>query len=295
MTFGLIANLKKDLFWRKLPNLLRWFKEQDVSVILSQRISEHPNYNGSGIKSVPETELPHQCDMLLAFGGDGTFLHTVQLVGPQQTPILGINVGRLGFLTDIQFDDFTSAFTKILEGEYHIEERLILKGNVEGDEHPLYALNEFVIDKGRSIRVIQIKIEVDGQFLNSFVADGLLVSTPTGSTGYSLASGGPIVVPSANVFVINPICPHSLTNRPVIVPSDVKITAVTHSEYPEFIIAADGQDIRYCKSRTLLTVEKAPFTAHLVKPDNNNFFHLLHTKLNWGEDFRDKTRWSHNS
>ncbi|RMF58645.1 MAG: NAD(+)/NADH kinase [Calditrichaeota bacterium] len=295
MTFGLIANIRKELFWRKLPTLLKWFKEQNISLILSRRITEHPNYGESGFESVQDSELPTQCDLILAFGGDGTFLHTVQLVGAHQTPILGINVGGLGFLTDIQFDDFTSAFTRILEGEYHIEERLMLKGYLEGDETPLYALNEFVIDKGSAVRVIQIDIEVDGNFLNNFVADGLLFSTPTGSTGYSLSSGGPIIVPSLDVMIINPICPHSLTNRPVIIPASSRVTAVTLTEHHQFVVAADGQDIRQCKSGTQLTIEKAPFTAHLVKPNSSNFFNLLHTKLNWGEDFRDKKLWSYDS
>ncbi len=295
MTFGLIANIQKELFWQKLPALLSWFKQQQVPLILSKRITENPNFNISGFSSFPDDELSKHCEMLLVFGGDGTFLHTVQLVGEDQTPILGINVGGLGFLTDIHFDDFTSAFTKILEGEYRIEERLILKGIIEGDPKPLYALNEFVIDKGNSIRVIQILIRVNDAFLNSLVADGLILSTPTGSTAYSLSSGGPIVVPSTNVLIINPICPHSLTNRPVIVPADMKITATTYTEHRDFIIAADGQDIRHCASRTQLTIETAPFTAHLVKPDTSNFFNLLHTKLNWGEDFRDKNSWSYKS
>jgi NAD+ kinase len=219
----------------------------------------------------------------------------VHLIGDRATPVLGINVGGLGFLTEIPLENFMEEFEKILQGKYRIEERLMLRGTINDNPEPLYALNEILIDKGSSVRVIQIEVEVEGHFLNSYIADGILVSTPTGSTGYSLSSGGPIVVPSTNVLVINPICPHSLTNRPTVIPADATIKAIIRTENPEFIIAADGRDVHYCKTRTHLTVEKAPYCAHLVKPLHSNFFHLLHSKLNWGKDFRDKTRWSHDS
>ena len=295
MKFGLIANTRKELFWQALPALLKWFEEHGVKVLISHRIAENPNSPANTFSIVDEKELPQHCDMILAIGGDGTILNTVHLVGEKGTPILGINAGGLGFLTEIPLENFTAEFEKILKNEYHTEKRVMLRGQIDGDPQPLYAINEILIDKGSSVRVIQIEMEIDGQFLNNYIADGVLVSTPTGSTGYSLSSGGPIVVPSTNVLVINPVCPHSLTNRPIIIPSDAKIKAVIRTESPEFIIAADGRDVHYCKTRTQLTISKAPFYAHLVKPLNSNFFRLLHSKLNWAKDFRDKKRWSYDS
>lgn len=297
MIFGLIANSRKELFWEELPNLVEWFNRNQVPFILSDRIAQNPLYpfRENTYPTAPENDIPTRCDIVLAIGGDGTFLRAVQVVGEVETPILGVNVGGLGFLTEIPLDDFSGEFAKILRNEYRIEKRFLLKGMIDGDPSPLYALNEILIDKASSVRVIQIQVEIDGQFLNSYISDGLLISTPTGSTGYSLSSGGPIMVPSTNVMLINPVCPHSLTNRPIIIPADATIKIVTRTEYTSFNVAADGRDVRHCKTRTKMVIQRAPFSVHLVKPLDSNFFSLLHSKLNWGKDFRDKKRWSHDS
>lgn len=297
MHYGLVANVNKVLFWEKLPDFLNWFEKYNLPLTISQSIYDHKKFPKEfhHLSALPEVDLPSHCQMVLAIGGDGTILRAVQNIGERETPILGINVGGLGFLTEIRLDNFTAEFTNICRGEFFIEKRFMLKAQIDDKSQPLYALNEILIDKASSIRVIQIQIDIDGHFLNSYVADGLLVSTPTGSTGYSLSSGGPIMVPSADVLVINPICPHSLTNRPIIIPANAKIRAMVRTESAKFNVAADGRDVRRCKTRTELDIEKAEFCANLVKPLNSNFYHLLHSKLNWGKDFRDIRRWSHNS
>jgi len=139
--------------------------------------------------------------------------------------------------------------------------------------------------------VIEVEVDINDNYFNDYVADGLIISTPTGSTGYSLSSGGPIVVPTNHCIILNPICPHSLTNRPVIIPADSKINTKIYTDYPQVLISADNQDIREVPSRTEMTVEKAPFVAKLVKLLESNYFSLLRTKLSWGGDFRDKLRW----
>ncbi len=295
MKFGIVANLRKQIFWENLPSLLNWFQEKQVACVLSQEIQANSPVSLPSIESVPEKDIPNHCDMILAFGGDGTILHTVQLVGARGTPVLGVNVGGLGFLTEIPLENFLETFSDILAGRYRIEKRLMLKGTVSGEKKPLFALNEIVIDKGSATRVIEIKVTVNGKFLNTYIADGLIISTPTGSTGYSLSSGGPIVVPSSHVVILNPICPHSLTNRPMVLLDTAVVEATVRTEHPELLIAADGQDVRYCKTRTRVVVQKAPFQAHLVKPRDSEFFALLRNKLNWGEDFRNKSRWSYES
>ena len=297
MKFGLIANDRKEIFWETLPALLKWFRGNGISLTISEKIATHAsfNVNENTFPICREETLHHDCDMILAVGGDGTILRTIQKIAEAETPVLGINVGGLGFLTELPLETFTSEFKKILQGEYQVEKRLMIKGCIKGDPAPLYALNEIIIDKGSSVRVIQMEVEVDRFYLNSYIADGLLVSTPTGSTGYSLSAVGPIIVPATEVLMINPICPHSLTIRPVIIPSTVNIKATVRTEHSEVIIAADGRDVRYCKSQTEMTIEKASFTANLVKPLDSNFFKVLHNKLNWGKDFRDKNRWSYDS
>ncbi len=296
MKIGIVANTTKPLFWKYLPDLLDWFNEQAVEVIISKDIAHSKQFpRGKKIEALPEHDLPNYCDMLLAMGGDGTILRTVATIGENETPILGVNLGGLGFLTEITIEKFTDEMSDILKGHYRIEERLMLHAQIDGIDEPLYALNEIVLDKGGSVRVIEIEVHIDEHLLNAYVADGLLISTPTGSTGYSLSSGGPIVAPTTYALVINPICPHSLTNRPVIIPAQSKIDAVVRTESQHFIISPDGQKIYSCPSRTHITIQQAKYSAQLVKPLHSNYYQLLHNKLNWGKDFRDKRRWSHNS
>ena len=297
MRYGLVANERKDSFWQKLPELLDWFKAHQVNIVLSDRVVKRADFEilADDFAIVPQKEIPDCCDMILAVGGDGTILRTVQAVGRKETPILGINVGGLGFLTEIPLEKFTQEFEKIFNGHYNIEKRFILECIIEDQDYPLYALNEILIDKANSVRVIQIQVEIDGQYLNSYISDGLLIATPTGSTGYSLSSGGPIITPASQTIVINPLNPHSLTNRPIIIPANAVIEATVRTEFPVFNIAADGREVYTCPTRTKITIQKADYFAHLVKPIDSNFFSLLHHKLDWGNDFRDKNRWSYDS
>ncbi len=292
--FGIIANPYKELFRRKLPGILAMIKKTGVPVICSRDILDQPPPEFPDLELVPDEEIPANCDMIFSFGGDGTMLRTIQLVGKHQTPVLGVNVGGLGFLTEIPLEEFEKNFRLILSGKYRIEERMILEGWINGEEKLLYALNEIAVEKGRSTRVIEIKVDINGRYFNDYVADGLIISTPTGSTGYSLSSGGPIVVPTSQCIILNPICPHSLTNRPVIIPDDSQLYLQLFTEHPEMIVSADSQDVREVPTRTELKIRRAPFNAHLVKHPESGYFALLRNKLSWGEDFRNKLRWSHN-
>jgi len=292
LKIGINANATKKLFWDKFPEILTWFSQQDVEIILTKEMVDNGPMALDKLTSEPLKDLPDHCDMIFAFGGDGTILNTAQNVQGRETPILGINVGGLGFLTEVPLPNCEKVFEKILKGKYSIEERSMLEGRVDGDAVPFYALNDIVIDRGKFIRVIEIRIDINKEYLNTYIADGLLISTPTGSTGYSLSSGGPITTPSAQVLIINPISPHSLTNRPVIIPDNLIVEATVSSEYPEITVAADGMDARYYQTGAHLTIQKALFSAQLVKPVDSSFFALLRNKLNWGEDFRKKRRGS---
>jgi NAD+ kinase len=295
LKIGIIANTRKKLFWKKLPDIIKWASDQKTQIIFSKQITQDSQISLKKFPSVSSKELAKKCDMIFAFGGDGTILNTAQNVADRNTPILGVNIGGLGFLTEVPLRNCEKVFNQILKGKYTIEERTMLKAFVDGDPVPFYALNDIIIDRGKYIRVIEIKIDINNKYLNTYIADGLLISTPTGSTGYSLSSGGPITFPSSEVFIINPISPHSLTNRPVIIPSNSTVTATVSSEYPEITVSADGMDSRYYKTGAHLNIEKAPFSAHLVKSTGSDFFALLRNKLNWGEDFRKKNRWGRDS
>ncbi|MBN2365098.1 MAG: NAD(+) kinase [Calditrichaeota bacterium] len=293
MKIGVYANPYKKQLSDKFSGILKAMKKYDMEMICPEGIWGGKISAAEGCSILPSEDIPSESDIIFCFGGDGTVLRTVQIVRHRQTPILAINVGGLGFLTEVMFEDFEEALQRIVDKKYRIEERLLLQGKIEGDDKPLHVLNEITIEKGRSTRVIEVLVDINGQFFNAYVADGLIISTPTGSTGYSLSSGGPIVVPTNDCIILNPICPHSLTNRPVIIPPDSKIKAQIFTDYPRILISADNQDIREIPSRTVMHIERAPFSARLIKNVDSDYFSMLRNKLAWGEDFRDKLRWSY--
>ncbi len=294
LRIGVIANPYKKELMDDLPDILRRILKTGAEVSCPPDLLKNKPAGKHTCQIRPLEEIPSRVDMIFSFGGDGTVLRTVQVVRHHQTPILAVNVGGLGFLTEVLYENFDKALQSILEGDYRIEDRLLLEGIIEKDDHPLYVLNEITIEKGRSTRVIEVRVEINGKYFNDYVADGLIISTPTGSTGYSLSSGGPIVVPTNDCIILNPICPHSLTNRPVIIPPDSKIRAQVFTDHPQVIISADNQDIREIPSRTVLNISRAAFKARLVKYTDSDYFSLLRNKLSWGEDFRNKLRWSYN-
>lgn len=294
LKIGVFVNPYKELIRNHFPQILESILKQGIEVYCPQDIVDSGLKPLTDCKVLTAKDIPTRCDMIFCFGGDGTVLRTVQIVREYQTPILAVNVGGLGFLTEVKYEDFSQALKLILAGSYVIEERLLLQGVFPPQNNPMIVLNEITIEKGRSTRVIEVRVEIDDRYFNDYVADGLIISTPTGSTGYSLSSGGPIVVPKNNCIILNPICPHSLTNRPVIIPADSKIRAQIFTDFPQVIIAGDNQDIREVPSRTILEITRAPFNARLIKYPNSDYFALLRNKLAWGEDFRNKLRWSYN-
>jgi NAD+ kinase len=294
MKIGIFANPYKKLLVDNFSSLLELIARQGVEIFCPQDLVDRGLKPISRCQIMIAEEIPAHCDMIFCFGGDGTVLRTVQVVRHHQTPILTVNVGGLGFLTEVMYEDFEKALKSVLAGDYQIEERLLLQGKFSQDDNPMIVLNEITVEKGRSTRVIEVRVEIDGRYFNDYVADGLIISTPTGSTGYSLSSGGPIVVPTNNCIILNPICPHSLTNRPVIIPAESLIRAQIFTDYLQVIISGDNQDIREVPSRTVLDISRAPFNVRLLKYSDSDYFSLLRSKLAWGEDFRNKLRWSYN-
>lgn len=220
-------------------------------------------------------------------------MSTVSWLGSRPIPILGVNLGGLGFLAETAPEHFLNTLKSYLEDHYFTESRSLLECRESNTNNDFFALNDIVIDKAGFHRVIEIITKVDGQLLNSYIADGLILSSPTGSTGYSLSAGGPIVIPQSKVMIINPICPHSLTNRPVVVPEECLIEIQVYTEYENINIFRDGKKEGSFPSGSSFEVKRADFTIELLQIKRNVFYETLRNKLGWGEDFRDKKRWSY--
>lgn len=288
-------NPRKEQVRLPLDQLDRWIdkKKPLASFILCDYDSPFTKSSYKNIQPVSEKDIIDQADIVLTLGGDGTILRTVQAIGSSSIPILGVNLGGLGFLADTPPDAFIEHIQSFIEGRYILEERSLLQCRVGDSTENFVAFNDMVIDKAGFSRVIEIVTRIDGHLLNSYIADALILSTPSGSTGYSLSAGGPIVIPQTDVFIINPICPHSLTNRPVVVPNDSIITLKVATEHKEVNLFRDGQLVASLPSGTKFEFSKAPYKMKLVKMKEREFFEILRSKLHWGEDFRDKNRWSY--
>ncbi|OGP51108.1 MAG: NAD(+) kinase [Deltaproteobacteria bacterium RBG_13_43_22] len=229
--------------------------------------------------------FPEELDLVVVLGGDGTLLKAARLYGHQEAPILGVNLGGLGFLTEIGLEELHPLFEKILRGEYQTENRMVLTGQIIRDKEDLPAvpfLNDAVINKGALARIIDIETSIGGQFLTSYRGDGLIVATPTGSTAYNLSAGGPILHPSLKTILITPICPFTLTNRPIILQDDAVIDIRLVSKVSEVWLTFDGQVGYPLKAGDLVRVQKTVKSIHLIKSPFKNYFEILRTKLKWG-------------
>lgn len=226
-------------------------------------------------------------DYVISMGGDGTFLRAASMVGCKQIPILGINMGRLGFLADISAGEIEQIISALYEDDFTVESRAAIK--VETDGQPLTgsdcALNDVAILKRDNASMISIRVSVDGEYLTTYQADGLVVSTPTGSTAYSLSVGGPIIVPGTSVFSMTAVAPHSLNIRPIVIPDSSEISLVVESRSHNFLVALDGRS-ENCSEETRITLRKAPYCVKVVKRAGQKYFHTLREKMMWGADQR---------
>ena len=227
-------------------------------------------------------------DMAISIGGDGTFLRTASRIGHRGIPILGVNTGRLGFMNDVRPDEIEAAISEILAGQYQVEERATLHVTANGQklkEYP-FALNEIALLKQDTSSMIGIRTSINGNYLTTYQADGLVVATPTGSTAYSLSVGGPIMVPRSGTIAITPVAPHSLNVRPIVVRDDWEVTLEVSSRSHNFLIAIDGRS-ETCTEETSITIRRAPFNIRVVKRNGHHFFDTLREKMMWGADTRE--------
>jgi len=253
-----------------------------------ERLSPHITLQESPRFFTGKKDLPRHTDMLFSLGGDGTLLDTVYFVGDTNIPLIGVNLGRLGFLAAIPEEEVDVAILSLVRGSYTLEKRTLLHldSSIPLFEDAPFALNEFTLHRKDSSSMIKIHTYLNGEFLNTYWADGLIVATPTGSTGYSLSCNGPVVFPQTSSFVITPVAPHNLNTRPIVVPDDNVISFEIEGRAEQFLCTLDART-ESITSQVQLAVKKEHFTISLVRPDEHNFLKTIRQKLYWGIDRRN--------
>ena len=285
---GIIAKKNKPEATAIVRNLMEWLRPKKIKVYIEGEMGKllSPALAGGYWESIDREEVPTGVEMIIVLGGDGTLLSVARRVWNKNIPILGVNLGGLGFLTEITLDELYPVLEKVLRDDFAINEREVLNAGVVRSGKRIaefIVLNDAVINKGALARIIDLETTINGEYLSTFRSDGLIISTPTGSTAYNLSAGGPIVYPSLHTIIITPICPHTLTIRPIIIPDDVKIRALLKSSKEEVTLTLDGQQGFTLKFEDVVEVGKAEGRILLIKSPYRHYFELLREKLKWGE------------
>jgi len=283
LKYGIIANINKKELFDILPGLISWLEKYDNSVVVEKDIYDASTDLLKHIDYVERDEIPSKCDMVLALGGDGTIISAARVVGNSRVPIAGINLGGLGFLAEVAVEEIYDRLQLIQEGEYLVEERMVLKAKTDDKPEVTYrALNDIVIERGSSTRMVIISVTVDGKFFNRYAGDGIIIATPTGSTAYSLSAGGPIIVPPHEAIIVTPLSPHSLSQRAVVIKPDSKIKINIENASGKMLLSIDGQTSVKIKNGQSISIERANNNVRLVKWKDKSYFDTLRAKLNWG-------------
>jgi NAD+ kinase len=280
---GIIVNPKKESAFPLIKKVVEWLRARDARVLLDSTVFDMME---SQAESSPSQAMPNRVDLIIVFGGDGTMLSVAQQMNGAATPVMGVKVGGLGFLTEVTEDEVLDTLDEVLSGRHRIERRMMLSCVVvhhDGSKHREHvALNDVVIQRDSLERMLTLETYVDDEFLASYACDGLIISTPTGSTAHSLSAGGPIIYPEAEAIVITPICPHMLTNRPVVLSSSQAVRVIMASEPVSTGLMIDGQIAIGLHQWDQVIIRKSPFSMHLAASSGKSYFEILRTKLNWG-------------
>lgn len=290
MTIAIFGNTFRPSLVNILENIFQFFAEREDVLLLDDELYGYFQEFSTLYPKYPLLiqDDDFQADIALSIGGDGTFLSTAARIGEKNIPIMGINIGRLGFLTDVSAEELPKMLQAIVDGEYAVEERTMLKvipSKATDIEHP-YALNDVSIFKQDSSSMLSINTYLNDEAVHSYHADGLVVATPTGSTAYSMSVGGPVMVPQAHNIILSPIASHSLTVRPLVIPDDWKIDLDVISRSGNYLISLDGRTITLSED-VKIRIEKADFTIKVARQLNHTFFDSLKSKLMWGLDKRN--------
>ncbi len=289
---GIVVNTTKDAGIDIVSLLIKKLKGKGFSFYITDRVKEVKNKLSEKISDKSFLAIDKLCkksDLIISIGGDGTMLATGYQAQFYDKPVFGINVGKLGFLVEAELSQLNLFIDEIKNGRYSIDERMIITAECIGHNvERMYAINDFVIDKGAWPKMIELTIKVDGDYVTTIGADGLIIATPTGSTGYSVSTGGPIVNPKADVITLCPISPHSLNIRPLVLASNQEIIVTANSPYKDVHINCDGQRVFAFPPPIKVKIKKSDKPFKLVHTSLNNYFETLRNKLMWGIDLRNK-------
>ncbi|MEC7786252.1 MAG: NAD(+)/NADH kinase [Nitrospinota bacterium] len=280
---GIFCKQKPNVDSKIVTKLTIWLESKNCTVYLEPNTAELIGKTSH----LSKEEVAAHTDLLIVLGGDGTLLNVAGIAHPLEVPILGVNLGSLGFLTETTIENLYPTLEKVLDGKCEIENRMLLNASVlrNGENiEDFNVLNDIVINKGALARILNLKVFVDDQYMTSYRADGLIIASPTGSTAYSLSAGGPIIHPSMHALVLSPICPFALTNRPIVVPdsSIIKVQLTTRNAGEDVRITLDGQTGYSIKSGDILEAKKADIPVKLIQAPGKNYYQLLRKKLHWG-------------
>jgi len=286
-TIGILAHPKLDEAAPLLRELVGWLSERGVSVFVGRRTATLAGRLPDAACTVADRqEVAAHAEALVVLGGDGTLLRACRLLEGRPVPIVGVNFGSLGFLTEITLEELYPTLEGLLRGGYDAEERSMLRAVIERQGQPdtvADALNDVVVTKAALVsRIVELEVAVDGRFVSAFRADGLIVSTPTGSTAYNLAAGGPILHPSLRAMALTPICPHMLANRPLVIGDEASVSVSLSTGNVEVVVTVDGQEGVPLAPQDRVVITRSPCTLRLVRAPRD-YFEVLRTKLKWGE------------
>lgn len=284
---GIVVKPHQPDALKTICGVVKWLGEHDIELLGGPEIDREriEHETGCSVRVLDEDELAASVDLMLVLGGDGTMIATARMVGDTEVPVLGVNYGGLGYLAEFRIEELYTALESILEGNYRLDARVMLAVELIRGEQEVTntrVLNDVVINKSALARIIEIEAYLNRQFVNSFRADGLIISTPTGSTAYNLSAGGPVIYPSMNAVVITPICPFTLSNRPLVVPDDAIIELCLKTQQEDVALTLDGQVGFPLQVEDRVVIRKSRTTFNLVQPTNRNYFEVLRDKLRWG-------------
>jgi NAD+ kinase len=280
---GITSKPKKPEIREIAPPLMQWLREREIEVFIDRETAATLE---ASERSWTRNEIPSYVDLVVVLGGDGTLLATARALNRRPVPILAVNLGGLGFLTVITEEELYATLETVLSGNFETDRRVQIDAEVLRSNEvisSLLALNDVVLNKGAIARILDFDVWVDGKFVSTYKSDGLIVCTPTGSTAYSLAAGGPVMVPSVGAFAITPICAHTLSNRPIVLPDSSSVEVAVKSQRESVYLTVDGQVGIAVRSDDIVRMKKAGCCVELVQPAHKNYFEILRQKLKWGE------------